>query len=113
MFDWFHPTTETLVLIAALVTAVGVIWQKGIRPLWQAGRRIHADIQRVHALLDRELTHNGGSSLKDQVARIEYRQGGLEKNLAGLEGVVLEKHMEHERIWAAITAIASQTNPKD
>lgn len=86
-----HPAVEVVAvlgIVAAGLTALGVIVQKGIRPFWRFSRRLFGiveDFYEVAPLLDElpeaipvllniaeEFRPNGGLSLRDAVNRIEY-----------------------------------------
>lgn len=59
-----------------LLGAVYVIWQRLLRPLWRFVRWVRHELRDelhrrrwIDALIDQELTPNGGSSMKDQLNR--------------------------------------------
>lgn len=59
--------------------------------------------------LDGELSHNGGKSLKDLVAKIEKRQTRLE---AILEEAETARKQNHDIILTAIQTLSPQTDKK-
>lgn len=69
-------TGERIVLASAVVVALGVLWRYIARPVWRFIRWLQHEVRdemdrrkRTDALLERELTHNGGSSMKDQATK--------------------------------------------
>lgn len=62
-----------LVSLATAITAGGIVWSKWGRPLWNRGAAL-AD------LIERELNHNGGESIKDDVAEAST-QAQLQTNI--------------------------------
>lgn len=76
--------TEWFALIAAGGGALAVVWAF-CRRLWKRGRAAFVYVKARLDLLDRELTTNGGSSLKDQVARIDTVQQSQANHFRRLE----------------------------
>ena len=81
----FNVTTDQLILIGKVVGAllsigagIGAIVRYWIWPAYRRAInnikyifRIAANADNIHSIIEKELTHNGGSSLKDAVRRIE------------------------------------------
>jgi PAS domain S-box-containing protein len=81
----FNITADQLILIGKVVgalisicTALGLLVRYWAYPLYQRANRniqylfrIAANADQIHSIIEKELTHNGGSSLKDAVRRIE------------------------------------------
>lgn len=44
--------------------------------------RAESRLKRIETIVERELTRNGGTSLRDRVVRIEYQLQSLNHNLA-------------------------------
>jgi len=73
-----------LTALAASITALGVIWLKGLRPALRRTRAGIRTVQRVFKALDRlipfaeeQLRSNGGSTAKDQFDRIDTEVKGF------------------------------------
>jgi hypothetical protein len=70
---------EALGATAASIVAVGVIWQKGVRPMWRAkkavSRAIHAIEQAGPVLLAiaEEFKPDHGESLRDRIDSIDHK----------------------------------------
>ena len=66
---------EPILATAALVVAAGVLLRTAIRG-YRAINTVVTFIQEVHEVTTRELTHNGGSSVKDHVdtLRKDFRE---------------------------------------
>ena len=69
-----------LAIIAGVLISVGVIWNKGVKPIANLIKRGHDLIDKVEnfderlttiEMNSRQLTNNGGSHMKDAVDRIE------------------------------------------
>lgn len=86
-----------LTLIAAALAALLYV----IRILW-AGFRI---MERVHTLVEHELTPNGGSSMRDDVAGIAVAVGGLQ---ADLEELKRAKALAHELLQLQLDTLAGE-----
>ena len=64
---------EWLIAIATVLTAGGVIWRKGLRPLIGFVRRFKAWMDRVESAVswtETQMKPNGGSSLTDKVDKL-------------------------------------------
>jgi hypothetical protein len=68
---------QTLITIAAGVGAVGVIWSKGIMPVYRFAKKMDEHV----SFVENQMTANGGSSLRDAIARIEHRVNVIEEHL--------------------------------
>lgn len=82
---------ESLVALAAAVTALGVLWRKVVRPVMRWGRRLEASV----AWTEQQLQHNSGATTRDAISRIEKCQRSLtngqlkiESRLADVEQVM-------------------------
>lgn len=60
------PIVDVLIMTAAVLTALGVIWTKALRPIIHAAKRTEETLPVVLAIA-REFEKNGGSSLKDTI----------------------------------------------
>ena len=83
----YRDVGEWLVFLAAVITALAVIWRNAIRPVVKG-------IQNVERTLDaarRELIPNGGSSLRDAVDRIEAKQHTMERRVEAVETALLSR----------------------
>lgn len=70
-------TWQWLITIAACVTAIGVIWQKGILPVYRFAKKVEQHV----TFVEEQMTANGGSSLRDAIVRIESRVNAIEEHL--------------------------------
>ena len=68
---------QWIITAAAVVTAVGVIWRKGILPMYRFVKKLEQHVMFVQE----QMTPNGGSSLRDSVNRIEKRVNAIEEYL--------------------------------
>ena len=68
---------QTLITIAAAVTAVGVIWSKGVMPVYRFAKTVERHVDFVES----QMTPNGGTSLRDAIHRIEERVNVIEEHL--------------------------------
>lgn len=81
----FNMSADQLIVIGKVIgalvsicTALGFLIRYWIWPAYQRASkniqyifRIAANADQIHSIIEKELTHNGGSSLKDAVRRIE------------------------------------------
>lgn len=128
--EWATTPAGVLVSIAAAVGAWVLIWTKALRPFVRGVRKVKAKIEVVHDIANRELTHNGGTSLKDAVKRIDQRTEAVEQRVAGatqqindveeavnaiaqvIDNVVDRKQEAHDAIWAALIELGyDRRNP--
>lgn len=72
----------SLGLVAGILTSLGIIWVKGVKPVVIGVRKIGAVFDKVMEYDERiseieqrtrQLTNNGGSHMKDAVERIERK----------------------------------------
>lgn len=68
---------QYLITAAAVVTAIGVLWQKVILPVYNFAKKVEQHVQFVEG----QMTPNGGSSLRDAIHRIESRVNAIEEHL--------------------------------
>lgn len=123
-------TAERIVLASAMVVALGVLWRYLVRPVWRLYRwlrhEVHDEIERrkkVDDLIHRELTHNGGKSIKDVTtgsaamlaalgSDVNELRESQETTFQLLDAVVERKGTEHDEIWAALAALGvDRRNP--
>jgi hypothetical protein len=75
-----HEWPDRIILLAALVTALGVLWRKVLIPMGQGFRafvRAIGTFERIAPVLitiGEQFQANGGSSLRDSIDRIEAAQ---------------------------------------
>ena len=74
-----------IITIAAVLTAIGVIYRAVVRPLISWGRRVDEGWEAVRTQL---MTNNGGSTLKDKIEAIDARTKALEEWRMKQEGEV-------------------------
>ena len=60
------PVVDGLIVAAAVLTALGIIWAKALRPIIHAAKRTEETLPVVLAIA-RDFEKNGGSSLKDSI----------------------------------------------
>lgn len=68
---------QTLITIAAVVTAVGIIWRKGILPVYKFAKKLEQHV----TFVENQMTRNGGTSMRDAIHRIEERVCAIEEHL--------------------------------
>lgn len=61
---------ELILASSAILTALGIIWAKGVKPVIFGIRELLAKVKAIE-LVAQELVPNGGSSLRDAIDRIE------------------------------------------
>jgi len=71
--DWW----QTIISVAAVVAAVGVIWRKGILPMYKFAKKMDEHV----TFVEMQMTANGGSSMRDAISRIEHRVNVIEEHL--------------------------------
>lgn len=86
-----HPGVQLLLATAAVITAVGVIWRKAIKPVVRGVQEVMVYVAAIHA----EFQPNGGESTRDRLDRIEINQETtvhavhrLEARVSNLEFIV-------------------------
>ena len=77
--------TEWAVAVAAFLTALGIIWQKLIRPIAEAVHRIENSLSYVES----ELRFNGGTTARDALGRLEKSLAATDSRLR-----LIEKHLD-------------------
>jgi PAS domain S-box-containing protein len=87
--SWWHSWGETTLWIAAIVTAMGIIWRA--RPIrWMWAQLVTKPVtswgtQVVTSVVETKVTSpNGGSSLRDQVDTLSGNQDEIKKSLDNL-----------------------------
>lgn len=104
---------EWIVWSAAVTTALGVLWRQALRPAWRSYKAARDKLRRVHDLIERELQHNGGSSLKDHAAQVATVVQNLASSVEDLrrndqaitdvlDNLARSKADEHSAIWQAL-----------
>lgn len=63
------PAIDVVVAVAAVLTALGVIWRKGLRPIIHAAQRAEEALPILLSIAE-EFRANGGSSLKDALTEL-------------------------------------------
>ena len=124
-----HLLTDSAVTIgaiAAIMTGFGVIWLKAVRPSWRKFRAAYHLVQRVTHAADRllpfaeqQLRSNGGSSLKDQIDRIDALTLGNHKSAEEhwrklgdrLNAVAALQQEQHTEVTARLDRIEGNTSP--
>lgn len=124
----FTPRTfgDAIAYTAATVIALGILWRYIVRPLWHAWRRFKVTLHAALEVIDRELTHNGGSSLKDAVHRTDRNVAELDAEVTVirrkgdetgeavealaqmLDNVVDRKQEDHDELWSAVESLGGQ-----
>lgn len=101
---------------ASLLTAAGVWWKK-LTPVWQR-------LKAMHDLIERELTPNGGSSMKDQVSdlggkvdTVHHQVAQVRAHQSAMADVVdvinTNNRAEHQRLWDALAALGFDRRRKE
>lgn len=99
--DGLQRWLTLLALLAAALAAIGYM----VRLLW-IGFRL---VQRIHDLVEHELTPNGGSSMRDDVAGVARAVGNLQ---ADMEELRQRKALAHELLQGQIEALAGELAAK-
>jgi hypothetical protein len=68
---------QYLITAAAVVTALSVLWQKLIFPVYKFAKKVEQHV----VFVESQMTPNGGSSLRDAIHRIESRVNAIEEHL--------------------------------
>lgn len=78
MGDLLTNSAVVIGAIAAIITGLGIIWLKVVKPTWRKFRagvhmvqRVTRDVDRLLPFAEEQLKSNGGSTLKDQFDRID------------------------------------------
>jgi hypothetical protein len=113
-----NPWVDGIVMGAAVLTALGVIWRQAFRPVWRGLRRLEEAVPIMLAITEQFET-NGGSSLRDTVDRIEARlvDGKAQIDEQGRQISELHQYSHnarHERIgqMEGLRLFAEATNRK-
>lgn len=85
-----HATVDTLLLIAAVVTALTVIYRGG-KSLLKFIRKVSAAFEWL-AEIHYQLTPNGGDSIVDLLQRVDENDQVTHRNNHTIYGVVLKQH---------------------
>lgn len=115
-----NTVAEFVAYASTIVVGFGVLWRYVVRGMWRAWKRVSLEVEALHDLANRELTHNGGSSLKGAVHRIDNTLAAVGGKLSNLEAkesethdavnalaqvmdaVIERKQEDHSRLWEAI-----------
>lgn len=81
-------------LVSASLAALGYLGRK----TWRG----FLIVQRIHDLLEHEFTHNGGASLKDDVASIAVAVGSLQRTVSELTE---SKELAHEVLQIQLDSV--------
>lgn len=99
--------TNALLGLAALVVAWGVVWRGVAKPVW---KRLTA----IHAIVTREMTPNGGASMKDHATKTAVVTDHVSQQLAQvsatqaatfavLDRITSHNSEAHAEIWRALS----------
>ena len=121
--EWVTTPAGVLVSIAAAAGAWIFLYKKVFTPIRDAYRRFALEVEVIHDLASRELTHNGGESMKDAVRRIDQRTEASEARVADvadkaeelvdsveaiatvIDRIVDRKQEDHDEIWVALRSL--------
>lgn len=121
-----HSSGDIIAYLSSTIVGLGIIWRYVVRPARQAWRRVSLELETLHDLAQRELTHNGGASLKDAVHRTDKTVAALDAEVMSLrtqgdetshavealaqvmDAVVDRKQEDHERMWHQIIALGGE-----
>lgn len=95
---------ENVVLASCVVVALGVLWR-------YVGRPVSAAV----AIIQRELTHNGGSSVKDHTSQTRDElalltdqmvevKSAVRTHSVVLDRIVERKALDHDEMWSVLAA---------
>lgn len=131
--DLSGPVAQIVLIASGLgaVTFIGQwLFRHVVRPLWRfykwVRHELRDEIERRHKIdeiISRELTHNGGSSMKDHTtygaqaigalsADLEEVKGSQETIFELLDAIVDTKGAEHEEMWEALLALGAERRQK-
>lgn len=115
-----HSAGEAIVWAAGVIAALGVLWRYIVRPITRARREAWRRFHALADLVERELTYNGGASMKDatsatrrdfartfrELGEISRRQVDLERTQRAtasvLDNLATTKALEHHEIWKTL-----------
>ncbi len=88
---------------AAFLTAIGVIWQKGVKPVAAFIKHIASIWEAVETIEERsrQLMPNHGSHLSDDIKEVRRL---LETQGQVLEAHVTDSYVREARLWRAMSA---------
>lgn len=78
---WAEMRGQEIILIAAVVAAIGALHRQVVRPMVRTIRRIAETVETVEA----QMRPNGGSSMRDAIDRVLARLAQLEQRITALE----------------------------
>lgn len=79
---WLDTNGPELLMLAAIVAALGALHRQVVRPTVRTIKRIAATVETVEA----QMRPNGGASLRDAIDRVLARLAELEQRILALEG---------------------------
>ena len=79
--DALNEVPNWIVVTAAVLTALGVIWRKFIQPTTRMLQRIEASLKYVET----EMHFNGGTTQRDAIKRIDDAVRHLDERLRQIE----------------------------
>lgn len=87
------------------VIAAGVVCS-ALLAVGAVARRILRVVAAIHAIVDRELTPNGGSSLRDEVADTAKKADSIDKRVGSISEDMQAWHAaadrDHAEMWSAL-----------
>lgn len=72
-----HTAAQQIIMLGAVVGAIGLIWTKVIHPCIRFAQRVEATMTKV----EYELGNNGGGTLRDHVDALNTRLDSLEAKI--------------------------------
>lgn len=124
--SFLTDSAVTIGAISTIVLGLGVIWLKALRPFWRKLTAAYHLVKRVTNAADRllpfaeqQLRTNGGSSLKDQIDRIDLITMGNHKSAEEhwrklgdrLNEVATLQQQQHQEVTARLDRIEGNTSP--
>ena len=107
---------ENVIWASLVVVACGVVWRQALRPGWRRLKNAWKWVHDVLKLIDHELRHNGGTSMKDyaatsqrEITRVNEQLNDLRRTQHAtarvLDGIVDHQQFENDEIWRGLTAL--------
>lgn len=80
-----ETTLQFIALLGAAVAALAVIWTKAIAPVLRWGRHLKHEVDHMRDVINKELTPNGGHSMKDHVRKTHEALEALDARVTHIE----------------------------
>lgn len=85
---------EIVITLAAVVTALGLLYRKVVFPVIKFGRRAMETIESV----ERQVQPNNGGSMRDELKRVESDVAGMKTTLDAVVGIVTRTNENVDKV---------------